>query len=126
MNRGRHADLKPEVINPLLSQSTAAAPASSTNPRQSQPEGGRRFTSQTGQHHHKTLGQTRPHPADPYKSAILRNSSRPLSLSQALVLSSFPAALAEHSAQVRIVEGSARIKSISDLSEVVKAWIQLA
>ena len=75
MNRGRHADLKPEVINPLLSQSTAVAPASSTNPRQSQPEGGRRFTSQTGQHHHKTLGQTRPHPADPYKSAILRNLS---------------------------------------------------
>jgi hypothetical protein len=27
-----HADLKPETINPLLSQSTAVAPASSTKP----------------------------------------------------------------------------------------------
>jgi hypothetical protein len=70
-DRGRHADLKLRVvINPLLSQSTAVAPASSTNPRESQPESGKRFTSQTGQHHHETLGQFSPDPAHPYKSAV--------------------------------------------------------
>ena len=30
-----------------------------------------RFTSQTGQHHHETLGQFSPDPAPPYKSAVL-------------------------------------------------------
>jgi len=30
--RGRHADLKLSLISPLLSQSTAVAPASSTKP----------------------------------------------------------------------------------------------
>jgi hypothetical protein len=62
------------VINPLLSQSTAVASASSTNPRESQPEGGRRFTSQSGQHQHETLGQIRPHPAGPNKSAVILHS----------------------------------------------------
>src|SRR5215217_5516382 len=42
-NRGRHADLK--LISPLLSQSTSVAPASSTEPTSSQPEGGRRLQS---------------------------------------------------------------------------------
>ena len=29
-----------------------------------------RYTSQTGQHHHETLGQFSPDPAHPYKSAV--------------------------------------------------------
>ena len=52
------------MISPLLSQSTTVAPASSTEPTYSQPEGGRRLPSQTGRHHHETLGQTQPHPAE--------------------------------------------------------------
>jgi hypothetical protein len=46
-----------------LSQSTTVAPASSTEPTLSQPEGGRRAPSQTGRHHHETLGETQQDPA---------------------------------------------------------------
>jgi hypothetical protein len=38
--------------------------------RESQPESGMRFTSQTGQHHHETLGQFSPDPTHPYNSAV--------------------------------------------------------
>jgi hypothetical protein len=51
------------MISPLLSQSTTVAPASSTEPTLSQPEGGRRAPSQTGRHHHETLGETQQDPA---------------------------------------------------------------
>ncbi|HEY9472204.1 MAG TPA: hypothetical protein VIQ76_21570, partial [Propionibacteriaceae bacterium] len=59
--RGRHADF--ETISPLLSQSTNVAPANSTEPTLSQPEGGRRAPSQTGRHPHETLGHTQQDPA---------------------------------------------------------------
>ena len=38
-------------------------------PRESQPEGGMRITSQTGRHHYETLGRLPSHPMVLYKSA---------------------------------------------------------
>jgi hypothetical protein len=37
MNHGQHADFKLQVVSPLLSQSTAMAPASSTKPGRASP-----------------------------------------------------------------------------------------
>jgi hypothetical protein len=55
--RGRHTDFKlRETISPLLSQATARGAGQLDKPRESQPEGGRRFTSQTGRRHDGTSG----------------------------------------------------------------------
>ena len=55
---------------PLLSQTTAWASDRLDQPRDSQPEGGRRFTSQTGRRPSWDARSTSPTSCHPYKSAI--------------------------------------------------------
>jgi len=60
VSRERHADLKLRVVITPVESSHGCGADQLDKPRWSQPESGMRFTSQTGRHHHETLGHMRP------------------------------------------------------------------